>query len=277
MKIFKYLAIALFAVTMVACGDDEPKSNYTREFNMTYPMLPAGHKKISTIEQISDNVSIIATATYDGDHLKKIKVVTKYKTGGQNNEETLTFDYANGAIICDRNIQDVVYAFDVNSLGAITRLKNVSAGTNLAAFQYNYDNELELAQSSNGASSGNTTKVAWQDGNLVQWEGFGTNKKDSVVYEYGLGAPLNKGCIDVVGNDSFTFTKFVCAIMRNAGYFGLTSAYLPTAIKKDRLYSGENDFELKRYDITYELDGEGYVKSYTTSEVPKYTVKITYK
>ena len=112
----------------------------------------------------------------------------------------------------------------------------------------------------------------------MQWENYGTNMKDSVVYEYGDGAPLNKGGIDVVGNDSFAFTKFVCAIMRNAGFFGVTSAYLPTVIKKDRNYSEDGmTVDLKRYNITYELDGEGYVKSYTTNEVPKYTVKITYK
>lgn len=278
MKIFKYLAIALFAVTMVACGDDEPKSDFTREFSMIYPQLPAGHKKISKIEQTTERgASIVATANYDGDHLKSIKVVTKYDDGTKN-EENISFDYTNGAIICDRSIQDVTYAFEVNSLGSITRLKNVISGGTSAALQYNNDNELEIAQLSNSSLT-STTKVLWQGGNLMQWENFGTNKQDSVVYEYGSGAPLNKGCIDVVGNNSFAFTKFVCAIMRNAGYFGATSAYLPTVIKKDRTQSGDDasSFELKRYNITYELDNEGYVTSYTTNEVPKYTVRITYR
>ena len=276
MKILKYFAIALFAMTMVACGDDEPNSTYTRDFNMIYPVLPAGHKFISKIEQTSDKASIVATADYDGDHLKKIKVVTKYEDGTKN-EENIHFDYTNGAIICDMSIQDITYAIEVNSMGAITRLKNVISGGTSAALQYNYDNELELAQLSN-SSMASTTKVAWQGGNLMQWENYGTNMKDSVVYEYGDGAPLNKGGIDVVGNDSFAFTKFVCAIMRNAGFFGVTSAYLPTVIKKDRNYSEDGmTVDLKRYNITYELDGEGYVKSYTTNEVPKYTVKITYK
>ena len=35
--------------------------------------------------------------------------------------------------------------------------------------------------------------------------------------------------------------------------------------------------ELKRYVVTYVLDAEGYVTSYTTNESPKYTVTITYK
>ncbi|MBP5688581.1 MAG: hypothetical protein J6X22_08090 [Muribaculaceae bacterium] len=266
-------------MTMVACSDDEPNSTYTRDFNMIYPVLPAGHKKISKIEQTSNKASIVATANYDGDHLKSIKVVTKYEDGTKN-EENIHFDYTNGAIFCDRSIQDVTYAFEVNSLGAITRLKNVISGGTSAALQYNNNNELEIAQLSNSSST-STTKVLWQGGNLVQWENFGTNKQDSVVYEYSVGAPLNKGCIDVVGNDSFAFTKFVCAIMRNAGYFGATSAYLPTVIKKDRYYADASDpssgFELKRYNITYEFDSEGYVKSYTTNEVPKYTVNITYK
>ncbi len=282
MKIFKYLAIALFALTMVACGDDEPKSNFTREFNMIYPQLPAGHKSISKIEQIYDNgTSIVATADYDGNHLKSVRVETKYHTGG-GNEETINFDYKNGAIICDKSIQDVTYSFEVNSDGAITSLKNVSTGRTAASLQYNYVNELELAQISTPSSS-DVTKVAWLNGNLMQWESTGVNKKDSVVYEYGLGAPLNKGGIDVIGNESFTFTKYVCAIMRNAGLFGVTSAYLPTVIKKDYDYTQVNEttppgtIELKRYNITYELDSEGYVKSYATNEVPRYTVKITYR
>lgn len=282
MKILKCLVVALFAITMVACSDDEPKSNFTRDFNMIYPQLPAGHKSISKIEQIYDSGDkTVATADYDGNHLKSVKVETKYHTGG-GNEETISFDYKNGAIICDKSIQDVTYSFEVNADGAITRLNNVSTGRTAATLQYSYGNELELAQISTPSSS-DVTKVAWLNGNLMQWESTGVNKKDSVVYEYGLGAPLNKGGIDVIGNESFTFTKYVCAIMRNAGLFGTTSAYLPTVIKKDSDYTQVNEttppgtIELRRYNITYEFDADGYVTGYTTSETPKYTVKITYR
>ncbi len=282
MKLLRYLAIALFAFTMVACGDDEPKSDFTREFNMIYPQHAAGHKMISKIEkEDAKGTTIVATASYDGDHLKSVKVVTKYGTGG-GNEETITFDYTNGAIICDKSIQDVTYTFEVNSLGAITSLKNVSTGRTSAALQYNYGNELELAQISTPSSS-DVTKVAWLNGNLMQWESTGVNKKDSVVYEYGTEAPINRGGIDVIGNESFTFTTFVCAIMRNAGLFGATSAYLPTVIKKDYDYTQVDEttqagsLQLRRYNITYTLDAEGYVTGYTTNETPKYTVKITYK
>ena len=282
MKIFKYLAIALFALTMVSCGDDEPKSDFTREFSMIYPQHPAGHKFISKIEkEDAKGTKIVATASYDGDHLKSVHVVTNYGTGGSN-EETIYFDYDNGAIICDKSIQDVTYAFEVNAEGAIVQLKNVSTSRTAASLRYNYSNELELAQIASPSST-DVTKVTWQNGNLMQWESTGVNKKDSVVYEYEAGAPLNKGCIDVEGNESFTFTKYVCAIMRNAGLFGATSAYLPTVIKKDYDYSQVSEtnpadpIQLKRYNITYELDGEGYVKGYTTNETPKYTVKITYR
>ena len=277
MKVLKCLAIALFALMMVSCGDDEPNSSYTREFNMIYPVLPAGHKYISKIEQISDNGNTtVATATYDGDHLKSIKVETKYSTGG-GNEETINFDYKNGAIICDRSIKDVTYAIEINTLGAITRLKDITTERIVSSFQYNYDNELEMAQTSD------VTKVTWLNGNLTNWVSYNINKKDSVAYEYGPEALPNKGGIDIVGNESFTFTKYVCAIMRNAGLFGNTSAFLPTVIKKDYDYSLVSETnptepaQLKRYDITYELDANGYVKSYTTNETPKYTVKITYR
>ena len=52
--------------------------------------------------------------------------------------------------------------------------------------------------------------------------------------------------------------------------------------KVDRILSGKVDPEtqetvLKGYFITYTLDAEGYVQSYTTNETPKYTVKYTYK
>lgn len=282
MKYIKYLAIALVAVTMVACGEDEPKSTFTRDFNMIYPQFASGHKMISKIEQISDKASIVATASYDGDHLKSVNVVTDYgKDGKKDNEETIHFDYTNGAIICDKSMQDVTYSFEINSLGAITRLKNVSTERTAAALQYDSHNELEIAQTTTPSTS-DVTKVTWLNGNLMQWESTKATMRDSVVYEYGTGAPLNKGGIDVVGNESFTFTKFVCAIMRNAGLFGATSTYLPTVIKigndtqVDETTSG-GSIILKRYDITYEFDADGYVTSYTTTEVPRYTVKITYR
>ena len=263
------------AVTLVSCGDDEPNSTYTREFTMIYPQQVPGHKQISKIEQEdAKGNTIVATASYDGDHLKSIKVETKYSTGG-GNEETINFDYKNGAIICDRSIKDVTYAIEINTLGAITRLKDITTERIVSSFQYNYDNELEMAQTSD------VTKMTWASGNIMQWETIGV-KSDSVVYEYGSNAPLNKGGIDIVGNESITFTKFVCAIMRNAGFFGATSAYLPTVIKKDADFSQVSDdpnapIQLKRYNISYELDSEGYVKSYTTNETPKYTVRITYR
>ena len=108
------------------------------------------------------------------------------------------------------------------------------------------------------------------------------NKPDSVAYEYGEGAILNKGCIDIPGNETVTFTKFICAIIRNAGFYGAPSAYLPTVMKKGVDYSqateaNSNHVELKRYPITYVLDADGYVKSYTTTETPKYTVTFTYR
>ncbi|MBR5030112.1 MAG: hypothetical protein IKX63_03300 [Muribaculaceae bacterium] len=281
MKYIKYLVIALAAVTMVACGDDEPKNNFTRDFTMIYPQFASTHKMISKIEQKFDNGDmIVATANYDGDHLKSVNVVVNGRND-YTNEETINFDYKNGAIICDKSIQDVTYSFEVNGHGAITRLKNETTGRTAASLQYNNDNELEIAQITTPSTS-DVTKVAWLNGNLMQWESTKITKKDSVVYEYGIGAPLNKGGIDVVGNESFTFHKFVCAIMRNAGLFGATSAYLPTVIKKgDDTQVDETtpagSILLKRYDISYELDADGYVKSYTTNESPKYTVKYTYR
>lgn len=277
MKLIKYLFIAFVATAMVSCGDDEPKNTYTRDFTMIYPQFAPGHKQISKIEQEDTKGNkIVATASYDGEHLKSVNVVTKYSTGG-GNEETITFDYKNGAIICDKSIQDVTYAIEVNPLGAFTRLKDVTTERIILSLQYTYDNELEVAQ-----TSSDFTKTTWTSGKLMNWATTTTNKKDSVAYEYGDGAPLNKGGIDVVGNESFTFTKFVCAIMRNAGYFGATSAYLPTVIKKDIDHSNtEADpnapVQLKRYNITYTFDNDGYVKSYTTNETPKYTVTYTYR
>lgn len=282
MKLIKYMTIALLAITMVACGDDEPKSDYTREFNMIYPVLPAGHKSISKIERIYDNGNkSVATASYEGGHLKSINVVITGKNDYKN-EETVYFDYKNGAIICDRSIQDVTYAFEVNGLGTITRLKDVSTGRATTSLQYDYDNQIEFAQIVTPSST-DVTKYKWQNGNIMEWLSTGINKKDSVAYEYGVGAPLNKGCIDVEGNESYTFKALVCAIMRNAGLLGATSTYLPTVMKKDYDYTQANEttqtgsIELKRYNIEYDIDSEGYVKSYTTNESPRYTVKFTYR
>lgn len=281
MKYIKFFTLAILAVALMACGDDEPKSTFTRDFNMVYPQLPARHKSISKIERIYDNGDkSVATATYDGDHLKSVNVVT---TGRDNysNEETIIFDYKNGAIICDKAIQDVTYSFEVNSFGAINRLKNVTTSQTAAAMVYNESGRLDATQVVTASTTG-TTKYDWMSGNITQWVSRDVNKLDSVVYEYGTGAIPNKGCIDIPGNETITFTKFVCAFMRNAGLFGTTSAYLPTAIKKDFDYSQAEDQnssnpQLKRYNITYELDSDGYVKSYTTTENPKYTVKFTYR
>lgn len=285
MRLVKYMAIALLAITMVSCGDDEPampESNFTREFNMIYPQLPAGHKQISKIERIADNGDkSVATATYDGDHLSSVNVVITGKNDYRS-EETIYFDYKNGAIICDKSIQDVVYSFEVNNQGAIIRLKNETTGRTAASLSYTYDNQLEIAQTVTPSSS-DVTKQAWLNGNIMNWVSTGVNKNDSVAYEYGTEAPLNKGCIDVVGSESFTFTKYVCAIMRNAGLFGATSAYLPTVMKKAYLNTQSSEtpqddpVEMKRYNISYVLDDDGYVKSYTTNESPKYTIKITYR
>lgn len=282
MKYIKYLVIAMLAMTITACGDDEPSNTYTREFNMIYPQLPAGHKSLSKIERTNERGDrTVATASYDGDRLVSVKVVV---TGQNNytNEETITFDYKNGAIICDKSIQDVTYAFEVNSYGAITKLTNVTTNRTSSAMVYE-GNRLEAAQEVTPSSTG-TTAVKWENGNITQWFTHDVNKLDSVVYEYSAGTPLNKGCIDIPGNESFTFTIFVCAFMRNAGLFGATSTYLPSVIKKGYDYSQEVDptnpnapLELKRYPISYTLDAEGYVTSYTIDETPKYTVKFTYR
>ena len=282
MKYIKYLAIAMVLVAMVACGDDEPQSTYQRDFNMIYPVLPAGHKFISKIERKYDrgNTSV-ATASYDGDYLKSINVVNRDVDGSLLNEETITIDYKNGAIICDKKIQDVTYAFEVNSYGAFTKFSNVSTGRTSSAMTYDGTGHLEIAQVVTPTTTG-TTVVNWMDGNLTQWVSRDVNKLDSVVYEYGTNAIPNKGNIDVAGNESFTFTTFVCAIMRNAGLFGTTSAKLPTVIKRGYDYSAvdasnPDAVELKRYNITYTLDAQGYVTSYTTNETPRYTVTYTYR
>lgn len=270
------------AITMVACGDDEPNnsSSYTREFNMIYPQLANGHKLLSKIERTFANgtSTTVATATYDGDHLKRVKVVNDY--GGNKNEETINFDYKNGAIICDKQISDPTYLFEVNNLGAITSFKllpSYSSATSGTGLQYSYDNEVEIIQ-----ANGFFTEVTWNNGNIEQWKKTMLNEKDSVVYEYGTGAPLNKGGIDIPGNESIVFSTFVCAFMRNSGLFGATSAYLPTVIKKgiasqDDESSTTTIPELRRYNITYELDADGYVTSYTTNEVPSYTVRFYYR
>ena len=282
MKYFKYLAIALFAVVMVACGDDEPKNTFTREFNMIYPQLPAGHKFIKKIERKYDRgATSVAPAEYDGDHLKSINVVNRDDNGDLLNEETIQFDYKNGAIICDRSIQDVTYSFEVNSFGAIYRLNNVSTNSTSSALVYDENGRLEAAQVTTPSSSG-TTSFKWVNGNITEWVNRDINKQDSVAYEYGEGAILNKGCIDIPGNETVTFTKFICAIIRNAGLYGAPSAYLPTVMKKGVDHSqateaNSNHVELKRYPITYVLDADGYVKSYTTTETPKYTVTFTYR
>jgi hypothetical protein len=282
MKYFKYLTIAIVAMAMVACSDDEPKSTFTRDFNMIYPVLPAGHKSISKIERNYDNgASSVATATYDGDHLKSVNVVNRDKNGSLLNEETIHFDYNNGAIICDKAIQDVTYSFEVNSFGAIYKLTNVTTSRTASALVYNETGRLEVAQITTPSSTG-TTKNTWMNGNITQWVTHDVNKLDSVVYEYGANAIPNKGGIDIPGNETITFTKFVCAFIYNAGLFGTTSAYLPTAIKKDLDYTqaqdqNSTDLQLKCYNISYTLDSEGYVQSYTTSETPKYTVKFTYR
>ena len=283
MKLAKYLLISLVAITMVSCGDDEPKNTFVRDFTMIYPQHAAGHKMISKIERNYDNgASSVATANYDGDHLKSVNVVNRDTKGDLISEETIHFDYNNGAIICDKSIQDVTYSFEVNRSGSITRLKNESTSRTAASLTYSNDNEIEIAQIVSPSSS-DVTKVVWDNGKLMNWVSTGVNKKDTVAYEYGEGAPLNKGGIDIVGNESFTFTMFVCAIMRNAGLYGATSTYLPTVFKKgvDHSQDGESsqdeENQLKRYNISYVFDSDGYVTSYTTNESPKYTVKITYR
>ena len=282
MRYIKYLAIAMVLVAMVACGDDEPKSTYTRDFNMIFPQLAAGHKSLSKIERNYDNgASSVATATYDGDHLSTVNVVNRDKNGSLINEETIHIDYKNGAIICDKSIQDVTYAFEVNSFGAFTKFSNVSTGRTSSAMAYDGGGHIELAQVVTPSSTDNTV-TTWMNGNLTQWVTHAVNKLDSVVYEYGTDAIPNKGGIDIPGNESFTFTTFVCAFMRNAGLFGTPSAYLPTVIKKGNDYSAveasnPNVIQLKRYNISYVLDANGYVTSYTTNETPKYTVRYTYR
>lgn len=279
MKSLKYLAIAIIAVTMAACGDDEPSSSFTREFNMIYPQLAAGHKFITKIERNYDNgASSVATASYDGDHLKSIKVVNRDKNGSLLNDETIYFDYKNGAIVCDKNIQDVTYAFEVNSMGAITRLKNVTTSQTISSLTYNESNEMELAQTISQSATA-TTKFKWNGGKLDEWVMNRPDDSDSVKYAYGTYP--NKGGIDIPHNASLTFTVFVCAIIRNAGLMGATSSYLPVAFYRGLDIANANqetgETPLKQYPISYEFDADGYVTSYTTTESPKYTVKFTYR
>ena len=277
MKHFKLIAIALMAVAMVACGDDEPSNTYTREFNMIFPQHAAGHKLISKIEKVLDNgAKTVAIVDYDGDHVKKITATYTDKTGSVYNEETIRFDYVNGAIICDKKIQDVTYAFEVNNYGAITKLTNVSTNRTSSALSYGPGAKLEVAQVVTPSST-DVTKMQWENDKISYWNYYGVEKTDSVAYDYAEVIP-NKGGIDIPGNQPFTFTLLVCEVMRNAGLYGATSAYLPTMIKKDGKKDPEtHETVLTGYFITYTLDAEGYVQSYTTNETPKYTVKYTYR
>jgi len=277
MKNLKYLALVVLTLAMVSCGDDEPGGSYTREFSMIYPEFAAGHKLITKIEKIQDNgASAVVTVDYDGDHVKRINAVYRDMSGSVSNEETISFDYKNGAIICDKKIKDVTYSFDVNGQGAIVKLSDVSTSRTVSALQYNGSNQIEHAQISSPNST-DVTNSTWEDGKLMQWTFRGVNKNDSTVYVYSSGIP-NKGGIDVTSNNPFTFTTLVCEVMRNAGLYGATSAYLPNAVKKDMYIDADTEMEvLKNYSIFYDLDDQGYVKSYTTTESPKYTVKYTYK
>ncbi len=279
MKSVKYLAVAMVAVLLVSCGDDEPKNNYTREFTMIYPQFEAGHKSISKIEKSFDNGALtVATVDYDGDYVKHINVISHDKAGALLNEEDIYIDYKNGAIICDKSIQDKTYAFEVNGQGAITKLSDVSTGRTASVLRYNGANRLEEAQTVTPSSTA-TTKMKWENGNLLQWVESAVAKLDSVDYVYGTSALPNKGGIDLVNNQAFTFVTMVCSVLRNAGLFGATSANLPIAFKHGLDYSsgGGTDVEQKYYAITYEFDAQGYVKSYTTTETPKFTVKFTYR
>lgn len=277
MKHFKLIAIALMSLAMVACGDDEPSNTYTREFNMIFPQHAAGHKLISKIEKVQDNgAKAVAIVDYDGDHVKKITATYTDKTGSVYNEETIHFDYVNGAIICDKKIQDVTYAFEVNNYGAITKLTNVSTNRTSSALSYGPGAKLEVAQVVTPSST-DVTKMQWDNDKISYWNYYGVAKTDSVAYDYAEVIP-NKGGIDIPGNQPFTFTLLVCEVMRNAGLYGATSAYLPTMIKKDGKEDPEtHETVLTGYFINYTLDAEGYVQSYTTNETPKYTVKYTYK
>lgn len=277
MKTIKLLSIALMAVALVACGDDEPSNTYTREFNMIFPQHAAGHKLISKIEKVQDNgAKALAVVDYDGDYVKSIKATYIDKTGSVTNEEVINFDYKNGAIICDKKIQDVTYAFEVNGLGAITKLSNVTTSRTAAVLNYDGAGHLDYAQTMTPSST-DVTRASWDGDKLEYWTLSAVNKNDSVAYEYADLIP-NKGGIDIPGNSSFTFTSLVCEILRNNGLYGTTSAYLPTMIKKDGYTeSTTGEFVLKGFFITYSLDANGYVQSYTTTENPKYTVKYTYK
>ena len=281
MKLYKYLAIALVATMFTSCGDDEPSSSFTRDFNMVFPQLEAGHKSISKIERnYTNGASSTVNVDYDGDKLKSIKVVNRDKNGSKTNEETIYFDYKNGAIVCDRSIQDKTYAFEVNALGAITKLTDVSTSQVVGAFNYNALNQVESATSKSSTASASTTYKWTSAGNVSQWVERKDGNVDSVAYVYSSAAIANRGGLDITGNQAFTLTSLVCSVMRNAGLFGATNALLPSAIKKDIDYDKSESTgkqELKNYDITYTLDAEGYVKSYTTTESPRYTVTFTYR
>ena len=278
MRILKYLSIALAAVTMVACSDDEPKNSFTREFNMIYPQLPAGRKLISKIERSQENGgSSVAVIDYDGNnHVEKITATYYDKSGSEYNKEVIHFDYKNGAIICDKKIQPVTYSFEVNNRGAITRLANVSSSRTAAALAYSYDNELEAAQVVSPSQT-DLTIVNWDNGNIKYWKFNSVVESDSVAYDYSRGI-ANKGGIDIYANNPFTFTLLVCEVMRNAGFYGATNAMLPNAVMKDGTEDPETgQMVLKNYTINYDLDSDGYVKSYTVNVVPKLTVRYTYR
>lgn len=278
MKIFKYFTLAVAAIALVACGDDEPSSTFVREFNMIYPQLPAGHKLISKVERIQENGAISeAVVDYDSNnHPEKITATYRDKSGDVYNKEVIHFDYKNGAIVCDKKIQPVTYSFEVNNQGAITKLTNVSSGRTASALTYNYDGKLEVAQTITPSST-DVTRSYWEGDNLKYWTLSAINKTDSVVYDYTNAIP-NKGGIDVTSNNPFTFTILVCEIMRNAGFYGTTSSQLPSIVLKDGTENPETHTTvLKSYSISYVLDNDGYVTSYTTTESPKCTVKYTYR
>ena len=182
---------------------------------MIFPQHAAGHKLISKIEKVQDNgAKAVAIVDYDGDHVKKITATYTDKTGSVWNEETIHFDYVNGAIICDKKIQNVTYAFEVNNYGAITKLTNVSTSRTSSALSYGPGAKLEVAQVVTPSST-DVTKMQWDNDKISYWNYYGVEKTDSVAYDYAEVIP-NKGDIDIPGNKPFTFTSLVCEVMRRA-------------------------------------------------------------
>jgi len=278
MKYIKYLAIALIAMSVAACSDDEPKNDFTREFSMVYPQLPAGHKMISKIERTQESGgSSVAVVDYDGNnHVVKITATYRDKTGSETNKETIHIDYNNGAIICEKKIQPVTYSFEVNSQGAITHMNNVSTNRTAAHLAYDYNNQIESAQEVNPSYTTLTT-WDWSDGKLNHWKLADITQTDSVAYDYTSSVP-NKAGIDIYSNNALSFTTLVCEVLRNAGLFGATSNLLPGAVLKDGLEDPDtHQIELKRYPVTYTVDADGYVTAYTVATSPKLTVKISYR